>query len=178
MNCPSCTDQALRPTKLHDGLPAYTCTHCHGVLIDLLTYRHWAETRADDADAVHGEGETASLVEGSSQALLCSKCSHIMTKYSISGSTANKVDLCTTCHDAWLDAGEWQLLGALHLQGKLADIVTDPWQKAVRTQAVESMRDERLRALFGDDLPRLQELRGWLAEHPAREQALRYLRSE
>ncbi len=178
MNCPACTDQPLKPTRLHAGLPAYTCTVCHGVLIDLLTYRNWAETRVDDEDPVHGEGETASLIEGNAQALLCTKCSHIMTKYSISGATANKVDVCMTCHDAWLDAGEWQLLGALQLQGKLADIVTDPWQKAVRAQTVATMRDERLRTLFGDDLSRLKEFRDWLSEHPAKEQALRYLRSD
>ena len=178
MKCPSCTDRSLRPTKLHAGLPAYTCMKCHGVLIDLLTYRHWAEARVDEDDVVHGQGETASLVEGNTQALMCSKCSRIMTKYNISGHTANKIDLCTTCHDAWLDAGEWQLLGALHLQGKLEDIVTEPWQKAVRAQVVESMRDERMQTLFGDDLQRLKELRDWLAGHPAREQALRYLRSE
>ena len=178
MKCPSCEDQNLRPTKLHHGLPAYTCTLCHGVSIDLLTYRHWAETRGDEDDVIHGEGETASLVEGSSQALVCTKCSHIMTKFSISGATSNKVDVCATCHDAWLDAGEWQLLGALQLQGKLAEIVTEPWQKAVRAQAVASMRDERLLALFGEDLERLRLLRDWLADHPAKEQALRYLRSE
>jgi len=127
---------------------------------------------------VHGEGETASLFEGSSPALVCSKCSHIMTKFSISGETSNKVDVCATCHEAWLDAGEWQLLGTLRLQGKLAEIVSEPWQKAVRAQAVASMRDERMQTLFGDDLDRLRELRDWLADHPAKEQALRYLRSE
>jgi len=178
MKCPSCDDRHLRPTKLHHGLPAYTCMKCHGVLIDLLTHRHWAETLADDGEAVHGEGETASLVEGTSQALVCSKCSHIMTKFSISGDTSNKVDVCSTCHEAWLDAGEWQLLGALRLQGKLAEIVSEPWQKAVRAQTVASMREERMHALFGEDLERLRELRDWLADHPAKEQALRYLRSE
>ncbi len=178
MRCPSCSDRDLQPTKLHHGLPAYGCNHCHGVLVDLLTYRHWAETRSDEDDVVHGEGETASLIEGNSQALVCTKCSHIMTKFSISGATSNKIDVCATCHDAWLDAGEWQLLGALHLQGKLAEIVTDPWQKALRAQSVASMREERLQTLFGDELPRLKALRDWLAEHPAREQALRFLRSE
>lgn len=178
MKCPSCNDRDLRPTKLHHGLPAYACSHCHGVLVDLLTYRSWAETRSDEDDVVHGEGETASLVEGNSQALVCTKCSHIMIKYSISGATANKIDVCSTCHDAWLDAGEWQLLGALHLQGKLAEIVTDPWQKTVLMQGVKSMREERLQVLFGEDLVRLTELREWLAAHPAKEQALRYLRSD
>ena len=178
MKCPSCTDRDLQPTKLHHGLPAYGCRECSGVLIDLLTYRHWAETRTDEDDVVHGEGETASLVEGNTQALLCTKCSHIMTKYNISGATANKVDVCSTCQHAWLDAGEWQLLGALHLQGKLADIVTEPWQKAIRAQAVSSMRDERLQALFGDELPKLREFRDWLEDHPAKEQALRFLRSD
>jgi Zn-finger nucleic acid-binding protein len=178
MKCPSCNDRDLRPTKLHHGLPAYSCAKCHGVLIDLLTYRHWSETQQGDDEPVHGEGETASLVEGNSHALVCTKCSHIMTKFSISGETANKVDVCATCHEAWLDAGEWQLLGALRLQGKLAEIVTEPWQKAVRAQTVAAMRDERLQALFGDDLSRLRDLRDWLAEHPAKEQALRYLRSE
>ena len=46
MKCPRCRTPDLKPTLIEEYLPAMGCETCHGSLVSLLYYRHWAETRS------------------------------------------------------------------------------------------------------------------------------------
>ena len=45
MKCPRCRTPDLKPTLIEEYLPAMGCETCHGSLVSLLYYRHWAETQ-------------------------------------------------------------------------------------------------------------------------------------
>ena len=45
MKCPHCHTTDLLPTMIDDMLPAMGCGTCHGALVSLLYYRHWAEAQ-------------------------------------------------------------------------------------------------------------------------------------
>lgn len=128
MECPSCKGSVLKPIMLADNLPERSCPDCSGVLIDLLPYRVWRENWSGPGE--HTEAPVA--VEDSASAVLCPQCSSMMLKSRASNEQPNKIDVCTRCDTAWLDNGEWELLGALSLQDQLAAIFTDPWQRRLR----------------------------------------------
>src|SRR5262249_40250286 len=130
MKCPHCHTADLLPTMIEESLPAMGCGTCHGALVSLLYYRHWNEQYKESAveTAARPTVETTDTTE----AIVCPKCSRVMTKYKISGAVANRVDVCSTCDDAWLDGGEWELLEALHLSHKIPAILTDEWQRRIR----------------------------------------------
>jgi len=178
MKCFSCKESELLPVKLEPGLPALGCNDCGGVYIDLLTYREWNEDRDDDET----EKTEGALIEASESdtALICQRCRKIMLKFKISGATDNYVDLCSTCDDAWLDQGEWQLLNQLQLEGKLTEIVTRPWQKHIRQERAASSLENRFKEELGeDDFDRAKNYASWLKSHPKRreiENLVRYIR--
>ncbi len=173
MQCPNCSSYSLEPIKLQYGLSARRCGQCLGVLIDLLAYREWAE------DYVSGETKNAPIlshVEDNSKALLCPKCSKIMMKYRVDGSLDNKVDLCTACDEAWLDNGEWELLDALALQGKLNKIFTEPWQRHIREETAEKSFQMGFQETLGkNDYEKLSEIKNWIAGHPKKSDLIRFL---
>lgn len=177
MQCPSCKSGSLKPTRIDDSLPALACGECEGALISLLYYRDWAERNraaldepADTTLAVAENGE-----RDSSAALNCPKCSRFMTKYKVSGCSANRLDLCGGCDEAWLDGGEWELLKALQLSGSLPSIFTDAWQRKVRKQVSEIKLRERFAAILGEDIDKAEAFRDWLKDHPQRAEILFYL---
>ncbi len=175
MKCPTCNDQPLLPTKLEEQLPANGCRQCEGALLPLLTYRQWAETYSVSADIPLCEISEDTAAAENGKALVCPKCSGFMTKFRIGNNTDNRVDLCGSCDEAWLDSGEWQLLKQLEIQHKLSNIFTEEWQRRLRKdQAREHFRTE-YEQLFGDDYGRLQAFREWLTEHPQKTDMLRYL---
>jgi len=53
MKCPHCKTSDLKPTMIDEYLPAMGCDSCHGSLVSLLYYRHWAETRKAPAASSH-----------------------------------------------------------------------------------------------------------------------------
>ena len=174
MNCYNCKGFALKPVRLDHGLPARQCSKCTGTHIDLLTYRHWREENTDlitkDADV------QISGTEDNNKALICQCCSKLMLKYKISSEYDNYIDLCSTCDDVWLDRGEWNLLKHLHLEGKLTEITTTPWQRNMRHEAAETALDERYIQLLGnEEYNKLKEITDWLSSNKYRRQILRYL---
>ena len=142
------------------------------MLIDLLSYRAWRDNWAD-AD----EPESAvSQVSDNPKAKLCPKCSRLMLKFKVSGEQPNMIDVCTACDEAWLDEGEWELLGALALQTQLTRIFTEPWQSAVRKAQTDELRMKRLEALIGrEDLARVNEMERWIESHPKKAEILQIL---
>ena len=175
MNCYSCEGQILKPTKLDHGLPARQCPNCGGVHIELLTYRHWRE----DNQKLIGDDSNVEIttIKDNPKALICQRCSKILLKYKMSTEHGNYIDLCSTCDYVWLDRGEWNLLRHLHLEGKLTEITTAPWQKNMREEAAEAAFEERYEKLLGNaDYNKLKEITDWVTNNEHKEQILRFLR--
>lgn len=179
MHCYSCDGETLKPAKLDEDLPARECARCGGVQLDLLAYRAWREQQPGE-DTLPGPrrgGVTLVKADDNRRALLCQRCSRLMLKFRIDTEVENFVDLCGSCDDVWLDGGEWELLKHLDLSDRLAEIMTEPWQRRIRTEAVRRQQKDRLRERLGDeDHDRLMEIERWLTAHPERAELLRYLR--
>ena len=173
MQCPSCKSTSLKPIKLQQRLPARQCTKCRGLLIDLLSYREWAENHIQPEFISPPKLEE---VEDTSKALICPKCSKIMLKFRITGETKNKVDVCQSCDEAWLDEGEWELLGSLKIQDKLNAIFTDPWQRNIREESAKKAQEQRFEDLLGpDQYAKLSDIKNWINGHPNRDDLIRYI---
>jgi Zn-finger nucleic acid-binding protein len=175
VECPHCKTSDLKPTMIEEGLPAMGCGTCHGSLVSLLYYRHWAETQkapsAETRAAAAGPETTDTTT-----AITCPKCSRLMAKYKLTGRVANRVDVCPTCDEAWLDGGEWELLEALHLSLKMPAIFTDAWQRRIRHELTEDTRRSILTRLIGEDATaKVEEFRAWLAKNRHKSQIMTYL---
>ena len=169
--CPRCPESGLRHTLVSDTLPGHTCASCGGILVSLVAYRRWRETLGPESEPshrVHPADDTDEIVT-------CSKCKGLMTKYRISSEAPNRIDLCASCEDVWLDQGEWDLVEALAGSDHLANIITQPWQRRIRIETEEHLEEARLRERFGEDYDRLSSFREWFYEHPARDEIIAYL---
>ena len=175
MQCPSCKKSALVPTKFAEGLPSFTCPSCEGHLIEILSYRFWSERAS--ATARDSVNLVASEPTDSKHALVCPQCQKVMTKFSLSGSATNKIDLCGNCGRFWIDRGEWALVRSLNLDTSLTQIFNEPWQKATRQAQVSLAKSHRLRETLSDEeYQRLVDLREWINGHPAKATILDFLR--
>lgn len=174
MQCPKCRDVELKPTKLEEALPAMGCQHCDGALISLLYYRDWAERHQELADSP--AEQSVKKDNDSKSALSCPKCMRLMTKFSLSGDTQNRIDLCTSCDEAWLDGGEWSLLKSLDLALHLPKVFTEQWQKKIRQQKFDAERLARLQNLIGEaDASKAQEVKQWLAQVADKQAVIRFI---
>ena len=175
MKCPVCRTQDLRPTMIEEMLPAMGCSVCGGTFLSLLYYRHWAENHK--AEPASPETTGVSLVpDVAVNALNCPKCSRVMTKYKVSGSVANRLDLCVSCDEVWLDRGEWELLEALHLSHQMPSIFTDSWQRRLRSQKTEETRRSILQKTVGtESAAKVEEFRAWLNTQDLKSTILTYL---
>jgi Zn-finger nucleic acid-binding protein len=173
MHCPVCRQPPLAPTQLENGLAGLGCRDCGGVLVPVLAARQWAETEGADGWSGHVE---ALALDDSSSALNCPKCGHFMCKFRIDAGIDYRLDLCGHCGEFWLDAGEWNLLGALELRQRLPAIFSQPWQLEIRQRESQAERETRLRAALGDgDYARVAEFARWLRAHPQAAQIRRHL---
>ncbi len=174
MQCPSCKSYQLHPTKIEAGLPGRECKKCGGLLIDLLSYRAWAEGAASAVRPCSKEKLVE--VEDTSKALACPKCAKLMLKFRVLGDIKNKIDVCSVCDEAWLDHGEWELLGALSLQDKMTKIFTDPWQINIKKHESEVAHQQRFQEVLGkEEFERLSETKRWIDGHPQKDDLIRYL---
>ncbi|WAJ37567.1 zf-TFIIB domain-containing protein [Pseudomonas sp. GOM7] len=174
MHCPACRTTRLQPAKLEDGLLGHGCPQCAGTLVSLLHYRDWAERQPEQENPSALTAEE--VVSETSHALSCPKCAKLMSKFQISGTRANRLDLCGSCDEAWLDSGEWQLLKALELSQRMPAIFTEAWQRQVRQQASEQARRERFSRIAGEEaIARADDIRAWLKDHPQRRELLFYI---
>jgi len=143
------------------------------MLISLVAYRHWRETHAFGEPSGNYDAHPA---DDTDEAIACSKCLSLMTKYRISADAPNRIDFCAKCEDIWLDDGEWALVETLAGSDHLANIITQPWQRRVRMASEAQLETERLKSVFANDYDKVMELRAWLDDHPARNEVLVYLR--
>lgn len=175
MKCPVCKNNELRPTMIEQLLPSMGCERCKGALVGLVYYRHWAENHRP-VHETSTRSAVAELPTDTTNALRCPKCERIMTKYRLSGTVANRLDVCSSCDEAWLDGGEWELLEQLQLSDKLPSVFTDTWQRKLREESSERTRQDILRRSIGDeDARKVESLRMWLNQHPAKTTILTYL---
>jgi Zn-finger nucleic acid-binding protein len=175
MKCPKCKTPDLKATRIEEGLPAAGCPSCSGALVSLLYYRDWAERhQSEPMDVAHAK--VADDVQDTSVAIMCPKCARLMMKYKISGLVSNRLDVCISCDEAWLDGGEWALLKALELASKMPSIFTDAWQRNIRRQVAEGTRRSILTRLIGaPNVERVEEIRKWLDGKPFKKDVLAYL---
>jgi Zn-finger nucleic acid-binding protein len=174
MKCPVCANSELRPTMIEEMLPAMACGVCKGSLVSLLYYRHWAEQHKPDAPAATGEVKVAPT--DTATAITCPKCERIMTKFKLVGTVANRLDLCGTCDEAWLDQGEWELLEQLQLSDKLPTVFTDSWQRKLRNEKNEQTRQTILKKTIGEGAAsKVEDFRTWLNDQRQKSTILTYL---
>ncbi|PWQ97523.1 hypothetical protein [Leucothrix arctica] len=99
-----------------------------------------------------------------------------MTKYKISGHSKNRLDLCSSCDEAWVDGGEWELLKSLKLSKKIPSVFTDSWQRKVRKEVSANILKDRFTTIFGEtDMARLDDIKAWVKDHPKRAEILFYI---
>lgn len=176
MKCPRCRTPDLKPTLIEEYLPAMGCETCHGSLVSLLYYRHWAETQKLNAPADPATPAGPVATSDSNTALVCPKCARVMAKFKLTGTVANRVDVCSTCDEAWLDGGEWELLEALQLSHELPAILTDAWQRRIRREQSEGTRRSILTRMVGEaGAVRVEEFRDWLGKNQHKSHVLAYL---
>ena len=175
MKCPRCQTPDLKPTMIEEYLPGMSCEACEGSLVSLLYYRHWAETQKPGAGNAQSTTATIETAD-TTKAMTCPKCSRIMTKYKLTGSVANRLDVCGLCDEAWLDRGEWELLEALQLSQKLPSIFTESWQRRIRHEQSEETRRGILRRTIGDrGAEKVEAFRSWLNEQKHKWDVMAYL---
>ncbi len=175
MKCPKCRSPSLVPTKLEEGLPAMGCRQCEGALVSLLYYRDWSERDTPLSNVA--PAELAGPEDKDTKfALTCPKCARVMTKYQITGEYTNRLDICTSCDEAWIDSGEWALLKSLELARELPTIFRDTWQKKITRDVSEKQRFGRLAQQVGaEDAARAREIREWLEGHASKATIVRYI---
>lgn len=179
MKCPRCKDLELKATKLEDGLPVHGCESCGGSIVSLLYYRDWAERTINNHVETQNPNIEIHEESDAQEALTCPKCTRLMTKYSISGLIKNRVDLCASCDEAWIDGGEWELLKSLKLSKKIPAVFTDAWQRKVRKEVGENKLKERFTKIIGvEDMLKADEIRSWLNGHAKKTEILFYLGKE
>jgi Zn-finger nucleic acid-binding protein len=175
MKCPHCKTSDLKPTMIDEFLPAMGCESCHGSLVSLLYYRHWAETRKAPA-ASAADAAASPETTDTTTAVTCPKCSRVMAKYKITGRISNRLDVCSSCDEAWLDGGEWELLEALQLSLKMPTIFSDSWQRRIRRELTEDTRRSILARTIGEEATkRVEDFKAWLAQGKHKSEIMTYL---
>ncbi|HKZ73577.1 MAG TPA: zf-TFIIB domain-containing protein [Steroidobacteraceae bacterium] len=176
MKCPRCKTTDLKPTMIEEHLPAIGCANCHGSLVSLVYYRHWAETHKPPETGMAPDTVAAVETTDTMTAITCPKCGRLMTKHKLTGGVPNRVDVCASCDEAWLDRGEWELLEALQLSHSMPSIFTDQWQRRIRRQLSEDMRRSILgRAIGEEGTARVDAFRAWLKETGHKSEIMAYL---
>lgn len=175
MKCPRCKTTDLAPTMIEEYLPAMGCGNCHGSLVSLLYYRHWAETQKPPTTPP-SVAPTAVETADTTSAIICPKCERVMMKYKLTGTVSNRVDVCSTCDEAWLDQGEWELLEALQLNLSMRAIFTDAWQRRIRHEMSEDTRRSILTRMVGEEgTAKVEQFRDWLAKTRHKSHIMAYL---
>jgi len=152
------------------------CPNCEGAFLSLLYYRDWIENNELSMLA-----EPAQIAEDTDTktALSCPKCAKLMTKFSVSGKVDNRIDLCNSCDEAWIDGGEWTLLKSLELAGRLPTVFTEQWQRQVRTEKMASLKLERLKNMVGEsDAIKALEIKAWLKDNANKMILIQFLGSD
>lgn len=174
MLCPSCKQTSLHYTQFEDDLPCKHCSSCGGSWLLLSDYLPW-QAKHETQEIAEATDFHIGEIQESKSALLCPVSGVLMLKFRISSKTDHRLDLSPAANGIWLDKGEWDLLKAEGLTGKLNHIFTAPWQKQIQTESAKEMFEALYAQRFGDeDYQKLKEFRKWL-DSKDRVQMLAYL---
>jgi hypothetical protein len=75
-----------------------------------------------------------------------------------------------------LDKNEWESLKAADLHDEINQFFTKPWQQNIQSKEIASKFDAMYLERFGEsDYQKIKEIRGWLQEHPNRNNLIAFL---
>lgn len=167
MQSPVAPKVTLTPTELEPGLKVWVCPESDGVWIDGESYRAWIARPDADAPAEPATDPTAADTD---RVLISPRTGRLMVKCLVDLGLAFRIDYDTSFGGFWLDRGEFERLRAEGLHRRLHHVVSESWQRKLRTLATEQHRLERLADLLGpDDLARVREVADWVRDHPHRD---------
>lgn len=174
MKCPLCKSTDLGPVEIERGLIGAGCSQCRGVLLSLIQYRYWVDHFHPDITS--DESSDSAIAEDTAGAKICPKCGKLMTKYKIDAGASNRIELCGHCDEAWLDAGEWQLLKKLDVADHLPEVFTDSWQKKIRAERQRAHWQKHNKELLGDEaFAKVDEFKQWLDKQANSSEIKHYL---
>lgn len=176
MKCSACSAGALVPSYLEGLFPCHTCSDCGGSLVMMGDYLRWQDQHPDvDLDSNPPVKVTS---EETSKAMICPKTGGLMTKYRISKNTDHRLDLSPTINAIWLDKGEWDLLKANGLAGRLNNIFTNHWQHEIRSQESADVLEALYQRKFGEHYAQIIEFKEVLDNLENRSEAIAFLLSD
>lgn len=173
MKCTACNTGELNPAYLDALLPCHTCSNCGGSLLVMTDYLRWQNE--NEAIDITVNPPVKPAAEETSKALMCPKTGAIMTKYRIGVDTDHRLDFSAAINAVWIDNGEWALLKANGLAGRLNRIFTDHWQKEIRAQESAEIMAELYQRRFAEHYPAIKEFRALLDSMKDRNEVLAYL---
>jgi Zn-finger nucleic acid-binding protein len=174
MKCTSCNESNLMPSFIDNLFRAHNCNHCGGNWILIEDFLSWKEKNPEYSFAENIEyGEE---LEESAKALLCPVTGALMSKFRMSSKTKHRVDYSLSVGGIWLDAGEWELLKEEGLAGSLNILVTQSWQKKIRTETTKNNFSDIYAEKFGaESYAKIKEVRQWLQAQPQKADLRAYM---
>lgn len=174
--CCDCASHAeFLPVILPSGLKGRECPDCKALLVSLDEYRSWLEFQewftkqesvpvaATHLDEVSGEG----VKSEPDRARLCPDCHGVMGRYRVGGEASFRLDRCSSCQLVWLDGGEWHALENMGLATALTQILSDSWQRRLKAEEIQLLRQQNLRHRLGDEVfEELRRIQSWLRQQP------------
>jgi len=178
MKCPVCKDDLLQHETLESNVPAYKCGRCNGIWLSSTEYLAWLQlhnqTLPDKACV-----DIPVPVWDTQELKLCADCGRILSRYKVLPNTKFVLDHCGHCNGVWLDKGEWDILIARNLLGKINQFFTRAWQTSLQEEEAKAELDKLYTVKFGiADYARAKEIWNWLRDHPQRAMLLAYLQAE
>lgn len=178
MNCTNCKEGTLKPSFLDGLFRAQTCNNCGGNWILIEDFVSWKERNAEFQFSSDFNLEEDAK-EDTKKALLCPVTGIIMRKFRVSAATAHRIDYSASVGGLWLDKGEWELLKSEGVAGALNNIVTQQWQKKIRTDNAADNFSAIYRSKFGDETyDKIKEIKTWLDAQPQKADLRAYLMAE
>jgi Zn-finger nucleic acid-binding protein len=166
----------LDRAELAPGLPALRCATCHGHWLVLADHARW---NAVAVPAPAGDEDVPPMrPEVGATARHCPACERLMARYRVGSTPDFRLDRCAPCQAVWLDAGEWPALHQAGLAHRLADVLSDAWQRRVQTDELSARRLAALQTRHGAAcMDELARMRAWLDTQPHRDELLAMLRA-
>ncbi len=176
MKCTACGTGHLSPAYLDALLPCHTCSDCGGSFLKMIDYFRWQDD--NEAIDITVNPPVTPTAEETRKAVICPQSGAIMTKYRISADTDHRLDFSAASNAVWIDKGEWALLKANGLAGRLNRIFTDHWQKEIRAEESLEVMTELYRRRFGEQYATIKEFRAVLQGAEDRNEILAYLMAD
>lgn len=159
MLCPACSSHGFASDVIGSGLAVERCTQCHGVWMELDTFRRWRERTPEVEEPV----QVAELEPAHDALRFCPRTGRAMARIKVMNDMPFRLDYSAAAQGVWLDRGEWETLQALGLHRQLDAIVSERWQRQLQDAASRERLEKAHRARFGDAAyDELVAMRQWL----------------